>query len=98
MAPDLGRLALAFAAGVGLGLLYFAGLWLTVRRLSASPRPVLLAVASMAVRSLALVGGLALVSGGRPERWALCLVGFLLARGIAVWSTRDRERRHPVEG
>lgn len=94
----IGSLALAFAAGMGLSLLYFAGLWQTVRMLSEAHRPVLVAISSMVLRSAILVGGFALISGQRPERWALCLVGFLLARGVAVWASRRGERRRPVEG
>lgn len=93
----MGALALAFGVGTGLGLLYFVGLWLTVRALPTSRRPVLLALGSTALRSVFLVGGMALVAREHPERWVLCLAGFLLARLIAVWPAHSGGRRRPVE-
>ena len=83
----------AFAAGLGLGCVFFGGLLLTVRRLASARRPALLALASFAVRSGVAVFGLWWVSAGRIERLAACALGFIIARLIAVRIVRPDERR-----
>jgi F1F0 ATPase subunit 2 len=75
-------LLLAFAAGLGLGLFYFGGLWLTVRQLPTSRYPVPLLLASFAGRTAVAVVGFYFVMGGRWERALACLVGFLVARFV----------------
>ena len=73
-------LVLAFAAGLGLGLFYFGGLWLTVRQLPTSRYPVPLLLVSFAGRTAAVVVGFYFVMGGHWERALACLVGFLIVR------------------
>ena len=80
---DALTLALACAAGGGLGVLFFGGLWWTVRRAVSSPLPALWFAGSLLVRTVAVVIGLYLVSRGDWKRLAACLVGFLAAR-VAV--------------
>ena len=68
--------------GVGflLGLVFFGGLWWTVRRGLTARRPALLFLSSLALRTGICLGGFYLVSEGRWERLAACVVGFVLAR------------------
>jgi F1F0 ATPase subunit 2 len=87
-------LVLAFAAGLGLGLFYFGGLWLTVRQLLTSRHPVPLLLVSFAGRTAVAVVGFYFVMGGRWERALACLVGFLVVR--FVLTARLRPGRVPV--
>lgn len=93
MSPFL-PLLLAFAAGLGLGLFYFGGLWLTVRRLPTSRYPVPLLLASFVARTAAVVAGFYFVMGVHWERVLACLVGFLVVR--IVLTARLRPGRVPV--
>src|SRR5690349_9766112 len=80
------NVAAALIAGVGLGLTYFGGLWLTVRTVGAAGAPSWIPL-SFAARLAALALGL----------WALCghganaagliaaLFGVWLARGGMLW-------------
>jgi F1F0 ATPase subunit 2 len=77
-------LVLAGAAGVGLGLFYFGGLWLTVRRLPDSSRPALLFVGSFAGRTALTLLGFYLVMDGRWERMLACLAGFIMIRQFLI--------------
>jgi len=77
--------AVVFAAGMALGLLYFGGLWWTLRHLPGMRRPVLLTVGSFLLRTALVVAGLCLVAGGRWERLLVGLLGFLLMRQILLW-------------
>jgi F1F0 ATPase subunit 2 len=85
---------LAALAGLVLGLLYFAGLWLTVRRLPRAPHPALWLLASFIVRAAVLGGGVVVVAAGRWEAFLAALAGFLFARLYAVRVVRRplRER------
>ncbi len=87
-------LILAGIAGVGLGLFYFGGLWLTVRRLPDSDWPALLFLGSFVGRTALTVLGFYLVMDGRWERVLACLVGFIMARQFLI--SRLRPGRAPA--
>lgn len=87
-------LALGWAAGMGLGLLYFGGLWLTVGRLSTVRWPALLLLGSFAGRTAFVLAGFYFVMEGRWERMLACLVGFVMARMLLV-SRLQREELLP---
>lgn len=81
---DWGILA-ALAAGLGLGLVYFGGLWWTVRRLPTWQRPALVFLISFAVRmGVALVGLLLLVRAGMPY----LMTGLVTMVLVRVYLTR----------
>ncbi len=75
---------LAFGGGLGLGYLYFAGLWLTVRRLPGARRPHLLALASFLLRLGLAFGGFFVIGGGWT-RLVAGLLGFVLMRSGLVY-------------
>lgn len=86
-------LMLSLMAGILLGLIFFGGLWWTVRKGVSSQWPALLFLGSLLLRmSIALVG-FYFVSGGHWQRLLLCLLGFVLARLIVTWRTRPRENK-----
>ena len=93
-------LLMALAAGVFLGIIFFGGLWWTVRRGMASPRPGLWFLGSMVARTSIALVGFYLVSAGDWQRLIICLVGFVLARLLVITATRRRENRpvHSYEG
>ncbi|MHB9031322.1 MAG: N-ATPase subunit AtpR, partial [Candidatus Latescibacterota bacterium] len=75
----------AMTAGMLLGMLYFGGLWMTVRALPRSKHPGVLILGSYFLR-LALTGiCFALIAhGGLWDRLLLCLLGFFLTRLFIV--------------
>ncbi|MGK7926742.1 MAG: ATP synthase subunit I [Spirulina sp.] len=92
MTLDLLALTLAFVAGLGLGLLYFGGLWLTVRQLPASEHPFLLFSVSLLLRLAIALGGFYLIIarfvGGKLIIVLLtCIFGFLITRNIFIYLT-----------
>jgi F1F0 ATPase subunit 2 len=86
-------LVLAWAAGMGLGLFYFGGLWLTLRQLPTCRWAAPLLLASFVGRTAVVLVGFYLVMGGRWERILACLVGFILVRLFLV--SRLRPERVP---
>jgi F1F0 ATPase subunit 2 len=84
---------LAFAAGIGLGIFYFGGLWLTVRRLPVARHPVFLSFCSFFCRLMVVLAGFYFVMDGHWQRLIVCMLGFLGMRSILVrlWGP-DREK------
>ncbi len=84
---------IVFAAGIALGALYFGGLWLTVRNLATSRFPVLRTTLSFFSRLAIVLLGFYVIMDGRWERLAICMLGFLLARMLAI---RVLKPIHPI--
>jgi F1F0 ATPase subunit 2 len=90
---ELLPLAVALAAGLMLGAVFFGGLWWTVVRGVSSRRPALWFIVSKLLRIAIVLGGFYLVGRNHWERWLTCLLGFVLAR-VVVW----RLTRQPTQG
>ena len=80
--------ALAVGSGIALGAVFFGGLWWTVQRAMASPRPALWFLGSGLLRMSIVLAGFYLVSGGQWKRAVACLLGFVIARLAVTWMTR----------
>jgi F1F0 ATPase subunit 2 len=89
---------LAMAAGVVLGVIFFGGLWWTVRKGTASPRPAIWFLGSLIVRMSVVIPGFFFVGQGKWQRFVACLVGFVLARiAVILWtraSVGNRKKGH----
>jgi F1F0 ATPase subunit 2 len=87
-------LVLACLAGAGLGSVFFGGLYWTIRRGLASSRAPLWFFGSLVVRAGVVVPGFILAAGGRWERLAGCLAGFVLARLLVTRMTQPKAPSH----
>jgi F1F0 ATPase subunit 2 len=67
-----------------LGAIFFGGLWWTVLKGVASPRPALWFLGSLLLRTGMVVAGFYFVSGGDWKRLLACLFGFVIARLIII--------------
>jgi F1F0 ATPase subunit 2 len=84
---DILLLSFSFVAGVLLGLFLFGGLYLTVRDLPATERPLHRLILSFLARMIITLAGMAGVLWIAESRWealALCLIGLLTARTVLV--------------
>jgi F1F0 ATPase subunit 2 len=81
-------LTMAGAAGAMLGVVFFGGLWWTVRKGVSSIRPALWFLGSMVLRTSVTLAGFYFVAGGRWQRLVACLVGFVAARFVVMWLLR----------
>ena len=86
---DALALLLALAAGNVLGVIYFGGLWWTVRKSLASRNPAPWFLGSFLLRSAVVLASLYLIGRGHWERLVVCMVGFVMARFIVTWLTRS---------
>lgn len=81
-------LVLSGLAGGVLGALFFGGLWWTVRKGLASPRPALWFLGSLLIRTAIILAGFYLVGHGDGKRLLVCLLGFIIARFVVMRLTR----------
>jgi F1F0 ATPase subunit 2 len=84
-------LASALAVGILLGVLFFGGLWWTVRKGISSRRPALWFFGSLLARMSMALSGFYLVGRENWGRWLLCLIGFILARMFVQYGSRTRK-------
>jgi F1F0 ATPase subunit 2 len=77
-------LGMAFLVGMGTGMVYFGGLWWTVRQLPFVRLPALLTMGSFLVRTGISLTAFYLASEGRWERILISLLGFIIIRGLLV--------------
>jgi len=77
-------LVLSGLAGVGLGAFFFGGLWWTVRKGMASPRPALWFFGSLVVRTAMVLAGFYFVGGSDGTLLIICLLGFITARVLVM--------------
>jgi F1F0 ATPase subunit 2 len=82
-------------AGVGLGAIFFGGLWWTIRRGISSSRPAAWFLGSAVLRMGVTLAGFYVVGGGEWTRLVACLTGFLTARLAVTWLTRSTEKIPP---
>ena len=75
---------IACVIGMGLGALYFGGLWLTVQYLPQVRYPALLTLVSFWTRMAVCLLGFYNVMNGQSERLLMCLLGFVCVRSLVV--------------
>ena len=73
-------LALACLAGGGLGMMFVAGLWWTVRKGVLLAQPALWFFSSLLLRTGAVLAGFYFVGHSDWKRLLACLLGFVVAR------------------
>jgi F1F0 ATPase subunit 2 len=96
---ELFILILDLVAGIMLGILYFGGLWLTVKNLPASKNPYILTLGSFFCRTVISLFGFYLVArGGHWERLLVCLSGFILMKIFLVYRLRPEKRDVKLAG
>jgi F1F0 ATPase subunit 2 len=77
-------LLLAAIVGTALGAIFFGGLWWTVHKAATSPRPALLFLSSLLLRTSIVLTGFCWIGLGHWERLVTGLVGFIIARLIVL--------------
>lgn len=88
---------LAALAGIALGVIFFGGLWWTVRRGALAAQPALWFFGSLLLRMGIVMVGFYFVAGANWQRLLLCLAGFALARAIVTRWTRSSGRRSTAQ-
>lgn len=87
-------LAPAMVTGILLGMIFFGGLWWTVRRSVFSKQPAVWFFSSLLLRMSIALAGFYFVSDSHWERLLVCLFGFVLARLIMARLTDPSVENH----
>jgi F1F0 ATPase subunit 2 len=91
-------LILALHIGILLGILFFGGLWLTVRKAMASKIPALWFFASLTIRvGTVLIGFYWVMQRASWIDGLLCLLGFITGRLMVIRFTKTYESRANTE-
>ncbi len=96
-ATEVLKLLVVFAAGVLLGVVFFGGLWWTIQRGIASPRPALWFFGGYLVRMGFLLTALYYLSGGAWIRLLILGAGIFLARSLVLRWTKSSGKKSPPE-
>lgn len=81
---ELSILTTQLAAGAMLGVFFFGGLWITVKRALSSDRPALIFLGSLALRTCIVMLGFYYVSGRHWQGFLACISGFMIVRLIST--------------
>lgn len=94
---DFMIIILNLAIGAGLGIFYFGGLWLTLKKLPSSGNPYFLTLGSFFGRTVLSLSGFYLVArGGQWERLLVCLFGFILMKVFLVFRLRPQPHKEAI--
>ncbi|MDJ0727913.1 MAG: ATP synthase subunit I [Prochloraceae cyanobacterium] len=93
------QIIIAFIVGLGLGLFYFGGLWLTIRQLPVTENPYRLFFSSLILRLGITLFVLYLMLNGQTNLYSVlsllaCFLGFLLLRTIAIILLQPKEKKN----
>jgi F1F0 ATPase subunit 2 len=83
---EIAILALSLLAGAALGMIFFGGLWWTIRVGLRSKVPAIWFLGSLGLRTAAALAGFYFVSHGDWRNSLACLLGFLTARAGTTWA------------
>jgi F1F0 ATPase subunit 2 len=90
---ELMTLGLAWIAGGALGLIFFGGLWWSVRKGLGSGTPVVWFFAGLILRVGLTLAGFYFVGADDWQRLAACLLGFVMARQAVTRLARTPEKK-----
>lgn len=86
----------AVFAGIVLGVLFFGGLWLTVRKGLDSKNATLIFMGSLVVRMAIVLLGFYYVGADNWQKMMACLGGFLIARIVITRITKKEIQTKPT--
>ncbi len=92
---ELWSLVFSCVAGVVLGMLFFGGLWWTVRKAVTAKIPALWFLGSMLLRTGIVLIGFYFVMGDDWQRLLFGLLGFIAARVFVIRHTRVLNQSGP---
>lgn len=84
----------AFVAGMVLGIIFFGGLWLTVKKAVIAKIPALWVFSSFILRSSIILVGFYFIGDKNWQSLILCLLGFIAARFMVIYITKIWEAKH----
>ena len=87
------HMIVAFIAGLTLGILFFGGLWFTVKKAVTAKIPALWIFTSFFLRIGITLVGFYFISSGNWKRLLICVAGFLVARTLVIFFTKSIDQK-----
>jgi F1F0 ATPase subunit 2 len=83
-----------FIAGFALGVIFFGGLWLTVKKAVTAKIPALWVLGSFIFRVGIVLFGFYYLGAGNWQRLVSCLIGFIIARFVIIYLTKSIDEKN----
>lgn len=90
---EISNLVLSFIVGLLLGVLFFGGLWFTVKKLTTSTIPALLVLSSFVFRISIVLIGFYFIGLSDWKKLIVCLIGFIVARFVVIYYTKSIDEK-----
>ncbi len=87
------NIGLPLIVGLLLGVLFFGGLWLTVKKIAVSKMPALLVLSSFVFRISIVLAGFYFVGLDDWKKLGMCLIGFIIARFAVIHYTKSVDEK-----
>ena len=93
MMNEILNIGLPLIVGLLLGVLFFGGLWLTVKKIAVSKMPALLVLSSFVFRISIVLAGFYFVGLDDWKKLGMCLIGFIAARFAVIHYTKSVDEK-----
>jgi F1F0 ATPase subunit 2 len=80
-------------SGVILGVIFFGGLWFTVKKAIATPYAALWVLGSSLIRTAIVLTGFYYAAEGSWQRLLICVAGFIAARFLVIRLTKTAQQK-----
>ena len=90
---EISIVILSFTGGAMLGIIFFGGLWLTVKKVVVAKTPVLWVFGSFFLRMSIVLVGFYFIASSNWQRLLGCMLGFIAARFIVMYYTKAIDER-----
>ena len=84
-------MVMAFIGGIVLGILFFGGLWLTVKKAVVAKNIAVWFLASSLLRITIVLVGFYYIADGYWQRLLICVLGFVVGRYLIMRFTKSRD-------
>ena len=96
MMNEISNLIWPLIVGLVLGIVFFGGLWFTVKKIITSKTPALLMMGSFIFRMGIVLAGFYFIGLGDWKKLIACLIGFIVARFAVIHYTKSVDEK-PVQ-
>lgn len=87
---------IAVISGIVLGMIFFGGLWFTVKKTVRSNYAAIWILGSSLTRTIMVLTGFYFVGQGNWQRLLLAVAGFIAARFLVMWFTKRIDQKQTL--
>ena len=87
---------IALISGIILGMIFFGGLWFTVKKTVGSSYAAIWILSSSLTRTVIVLTGFYFVGQGNWQQLLLAVSGFIAARFLVMWFTKRLDQKQTL--